>query len=1008
MTRAALRAAVLRRWRWGAALAAALAAYAAIGFLLVPYVLQRNAPARLEEALGRKVVIERIRTNPFTLSVKIDGFAVLDTDGRTPALSWRSLFVDYELWPIVKRELRFRAIRVEQPSVRGGLRRDGAPTFADVAERLRRREGAQPARDGKREEKPWTIAVDRLDIGAAFVEFRDLSRGRPFESTVGPVTLHVESFRTTSDGRSPYTFSGRTEAGETFSWTGTLRVVPLRSSGTLVVENLDLPKYAPYYSDFLRAELRGGRATVRATYELNLGTDRVVRLLDGELNVREVALHDRAGGERILSLPEVDLAGIRLDALENVARVDRVAARGGVLSVRRDGDGGLNLARVMAPPRPAAKRDADAKPVRYEVGALELRGWRVEVDDRMPPRPVELALTKLDVTLEKLRSAPGAESPLTASLEWPGGGALRVEGTVVPGRPAATLAIDGEALALAPIEPYLALYGGVRARVTDGSARGKLRVSVDLARTGAPSYSVTGGAAIDKLVLLDEADEEVVRWRTLEATEIDVRSSPPSVQLGVLRLLEPRLQIVQRPDSTTNLASLAAPSAPAPSAAAKTGGVERAAGAAGEKAATPEPMAYRISTVAVERGRVTVTDRSMRPAAVLRYTGLRAKLTNVSSDARARTSVDVEALIEGTAPFRVAGTLNPRLVGDVTDVTVRSKGIDLTPFGPYSRRYMGYALERGKLDLDMRYRVKQRKLRAENVVRVDQLSLGEKSDSPDAPKFPMGLALAVLTDREGVMTLDVPLEGNLDDPEFRLGRVIWHAVLNVLSKVALAPFTALAGLVGGGADAKLDVIDFKAGSAELDPASQEKVDKIAKALQDRPALKVEVEGIVDASADGVALGREALRRLAAREKWQASRPKKGEAPPASPVISDEEYPRYLKLAYESALRAKPAQVVGAGEARGGPPPSGAPAAAAQGAPGAPPRKGPPTPEDMEALLLERVDVGAALRNLSSERAAAVREQLLARQIDQSRLFLAEVGGGQSKDAGGPSVKLKLK
>jgi hypothetical protein len=424
-------------------------------------------------------------------------------------------------------------------------------------------------------------------------------------------------------------------------------------------------------------------------------------------------------------------------------------------------------------------------------------------------------------------------------------------------------------------------------------------------------------------------------------------------------------------------------------------------------------MTYRISTIAVERGRVTVIDRSMTPAAVLRYTDFRAKLGNFSSDPKARTTVDVEALVEGTAPFRVSGTLNPRLVGDVTDLALRSKGIDLTPFGPYSQRYVGYALERGKLDLDMRYRVKQRKLKAENVVRVDQLTLGEKTDSPDAPKFPMGLALAVLTDRDGVMTLDVPIEGNLDDPEFRLGRVIWHAVLNVLEKVAVAPFAALAKLGGGGGDAKLDTIDFKAGSAALDEASLGKLDQIAKALQSRPTLKVEVQGIVDESTDRTALGREAVHRLAGREKWKASRPKKGEQPPANPVISDAEYPRYLKLAYESALREKPAQVVGGGEARGGSPPSGAPAAAAaEGAPAPAKRtQGPPTPDDMEALLLSRVDLGAELRNLSSGRAAAVREQLVARQIDQSRLFLAEGGQGEKgdkKDAAGPSVRLKLK
>jgi hypothetical protein len=975
--------------RWGGALALALAAYAGVGFLLVPRLLQRSAPARLEEAIGRKVVIERIRTNPFTLSIRVDGFAVLDTDGRTPALSWRSLFVDYELWAVVKREQRFKRIVFEQPSLRGGLRRDGTANFADVVERLRRRSAADP---GDRDDgKPWTIAIDRLDIDAASVEFRDVSNPRPFQTTVGPVTLHMESFRTTADGQSPYSFSGRTEAGEAFTWTGTFRVAPLRSSGTLVIEDVAIAKYAPYYDRALLAEVRQGRVTVRATYELDLGKDRVVRLVDGELRARDVALYDRDGGERILSLPELDVTGIQLDALANDARVGRVDARNGVLSVRRDGGGVLNLAGVLAPQPPAKE------PVRYEVGAIALGGWRVELDDRVPARPVELAATDVELTVEKLRSDRGAEAPIAAALHWPGGGTLRVAGTVSPARPAATLTVDADALALVPVEPYLAHYGEVRARVAEGTVRGKLHAAVDLASEEKVTYAVKGDAAVDGLLVLDAQAEEVVRWRALEAKGIDVQSDPASVQLDVLRVVEPRLRVIRRPDQTTNLAGLTAPAEPA----------MPAAGAQPEpkkvdpklaKLSEPEPTPFRIGTIAVERGRVTVTDRSMSPAAVLRYTGVRARLTNFSSDARARTGVDVEALVEGTAPMRVAGTLNPRLVGDVTNVTVRSKGIDLTPFGPYSRRYVGYALERGKMDLDMRYRVKQRNLRADNVVRVDQLALGEKTESPDAPSFPMGLALAVLTDRHGVMLLDVPVEGNLDDPEFRLGRVIWRAVLNVLGKVAVAPFTAIAHLVGGGPDAKLDTIDFAAGSSTLDEASLGKLDQIAKALQDRPALKLEVEGVTDASTDGAALGREAVRALAAREKWLVSGPKDGAAPPADLVITDEEYPRYLKAAYESALREQPALVSTAAQ----PPP------AAQGAPAAPQRKdGQPTPEAMEALLLERVDVGAALRNLSSERAAAVREQLVAREIDQARLFLAE-GEADGKESAGPGVRLKLK
>jgi hypothetical protein len=984
---------VVRSRRWIAVVAAALALHAVLGFLVAPRVLQRTLPGRLEEQLGRAIRIERIRTNPFTLSVQMDGFAVLDVDRATPALSWRSAFVDFELWPLVKREQRFRTIRLVDPAVRGGLRRDGTPSFADVAERLRKREEARSPEERRKaaEARPWTIVIDRLDVEGALIAFSDASRGRPFEKTIGPVTLHLESFRTTSDGQSPYTATGETDAGERFEWTGTLRVAPLRSTGTLVIDDVAVSKYAPYTADLLRAELRGGRVSVRATYALDVGVNRVVRLLDGELRVRDVALHDPAGGEPILTIPSLDVTGIRLDAVARQAHVARVESSRGVLSVRRDGRGELNLARVLAPSEPAAE------PFAYEVGAIGLDGWRIELDDRMPPRPVQLAAGDVALRVERLRSASGAEAPVTATVGWPGGGTLRVEGTVTPSRPAADLRIEADALALAPLDPYLELYGGVRGRLTGGAARGSLRVSIDLAQPERPAYALGGDAALDGLVLLDDAGQEAARWRALEAKGIDARSDPPALELAVLRVLEPRLRVIKRPDATTNLAALAGP-------AGSRGAAPQGAPAASARAAAPEPTSFRIGTVAVERGRVTVTDATVTPAAIVRYTGLRAKLTNLSSNATARTSVDVEALVEGTAPVRIAGTLNPRLVGDVTDVTVRSKGIDLTPFGPYSGRYMGYALERGKLDVDMRYRVKHRRLRATNVVRVDQLALGSKTDSPDAPSFPMGLALAVLTDRHGVMKLDVPIEGNLDDPDFKLGRIVWQAILNVLGKVALAPFAALGRLVGGGDDAKLDTVEFAAGSAELAPSAVEKLGTLAKVLQERPGLNVEVEGMADDTADGAALRRDAVRALAAREK----------APPRNggvASVTDEEYPRYLMLAYERALRTPPApqpEVQQRAVAEGANVASAATpvrtATAARATPSGKQRA--PTPEEMEALLLTRVDVATALRDLSAERAATVREHLVASGVDQARLFLAD-GGGKADEAS-PSVRFKMK
>jgi hypothetical protein len=376
----------------------------------------------------------------------------------------------------------------------------------------------------------------------------------------------------------------------------------------------------------------------------------------------------------------------------------------------------------------------------------------------------------------------------------------------------------------------------------------------------------------------------------------------------------------------------------------------------------------------VVRGRVSYTDRSTEPAVVTALTDIEARVSNLSSDPKVRSAVDLKATVDGAAPFTVTGTVNPLQQEAFTDLEIRTRGIDLTPLGPYAGKHLGYLIQKGKLDLELRWKVLERKVQAGNVIRFDQFTLGEATQSKEATSLPVRLVLAILTDKDGVILLDVPVEGDLDDPTFRFGRAILHTLKTLLVKVAASPFSALAALAGGGKE-DLSLVEFAPGEAALDEAARKRIDLLGKSLAARPRLGLELDGSIDPVRDGVALRRVELAGLRRRTTGGAQRPPVGEE---AVTLAAEERPRWLAAAFAAA-----------------PPPAAPP-------PG-PARKeaAPPDPAAMEAALLAGVTVPPeALPALATARSQAARDALLAAGLDPARIFLVE-GSERSRKEPGP-------
>jgi hypothetical protein len=525
--------------------------------------------------------------------------------------------------------------------------------------------------------------------------------------------------------------------------------------------------------------------------------------------------------------------------------------------------------------------------------------------------------------------------------------------------------------------------------MTSGEAAVKGNARIGLAQDGALAATFNGDVQVAGFASVDKAaaGEDFLKWSNLFLGQVAYVHSPMSMSIEEISLSDFFSRIIIYPDGRLNLQDIRVAAAEQPPAAeeAKPAPAPATAQAGGQEAAVPP---VRVGKVSLQGGEIDFTDLFIKPNYRADLTEIAGSVVGLSSQLDTTADVELHGRFAKTAPVEIKGKVNP-LVGNLfLDIAANVRDIELGPFSPYSGKYVGYAIEKGKMSFDVNYKIENRKLDAQNKLVLNQLTFGEKVESPDATKLPVRLAVSLLKDRNGVIDVNLPISGTLDDPKFSVGRIVITIIFNLIEKAVTAPFALIGSLFGGGGGEELSYIEFDPGLATLSPASQEKLTKLQTALVERPGLSLDIAGHADPEAD-----REGLRRHKFEQQVKAQKRKQLVKGGASVPTIDEvqvdaaEHDKYLKLAYREAKFPKPRNVIGL--------PKGLPA------------------EEMEKLMLTHTQItDEDLTQLANRRAQSAKDFITqGDKVSLERVFLLapKVGKGAGDDKQqGPRAAFTLK
>lgn len=626
----------------------------------------------------------------------------------------------------------------------------------------------------------------------------------------------------------------------------------------LAVENFKIADVGVAYADASRrspyvVSIDRFGIDLKATAEF--GADTTKADIDGLAAILNgIALTEPGSSAPLAAWDALELAEGRLDLEKREAIIGRAALKGGNAQIVRDKAGTIHLAELFAPKSdetgtktPATEAPADKsaeQPWHFALNAFALEGFDLGIVDHGYSSEIAYDFEDINVALKNITNDGETPVEFDTSLKVKQGGTLKATGTVSPKGDRADAKIAIERINLKGLHPLVSEFGKLKLESGDLSTA----MNVEFVRTPkAPSVRSKGDLSVSDLLLKEtESGKRFLSWKKLSATEIDFSLEPNRLSIQEVKIDQPGSKITIFEDRSTNLAAIFKEKSP------KARAQKAAASPKPPKRDSKKPFPVTVERVRVENGVVDFSDLSLViPFGALVH-DFNGTITDISTAASGRTHLAFTGRVDAFGSVAVDGALNPMQQKQFSDIEVTFRNVAMTSLSPYSATFAGRKIQSGKLDLDLQYKIDNSHLKSENKIVLDNFTLGERVESPNAVSLPLDLAVAVLTDTQGQINVSVPVEGDVDSPEFRYGKLIWEAVTTVVQRAVTAPFRMI-GSVFAGEEEHPDSVLFRPGSDALPPPEQEKLKKVAEAMEKRPMLKLTIHGRFDPKRDGEAL-----------------------------------------------------------------------------------------------------------------------------------------------------------
>ena len=888
------------------ALLTALALYSLLGFLILPGIALRVANQQLANYATTPATLQRIELNPFSLEVTLWGLNIGEPGKEQ--VGFERLYANLQLDSLWTKALHLSDIELDKSKTEILFGKDGKLNLRG----LFKLPASEPT-PADPNAKPFPLRIDRIKLAGGALHFKDERPSEAIEFLYDKLDFELKHLSTLPEDSADMELVAIGPNGGQIDWTGNFSLIPFASEGKLKITDGKMKAFWPYVRDAVPLDLESGVMSLSTDYKLSLAKQTELLLNNLAVSVAPFAIK-APDGRPLAKLERLDISETTVDLAKQQVVVGKIRSHKLETWAALEADGQLDWQKLFAsqPSKPAAKANAEppstpaaadspkpepaapSKPWQVLLTDVQLRDYKVHLADRKAQPAVEVELSPLNLDLQKFDSLNG--SPFALKLDTGVGkqGKLTADGEVNLAPVSARLKVQTRDIDLRVAQSYISPF--IRLELRSGMLGSDL--AVNLKSTEPLALSVTGRAQVDQLHTLDTLKtRDFLKWQQLVVEGLNYQHGD-SLSIDKINLLQPYARFMINDDRTTNIDDLLIPQPP-----------ESAAKSAAAKpaASKDKPLGIHIGGIAINDGSANFADFSLTPNFATAVQQLNGSIGTIDSRQAKPASVDIKGKVDRYAPVTIKGAVNPFDPMASLDIATSFKRVELTTLTPYSGKFAGYRIRKGRLNLDLHYVIIKGQLKAENKVVVEQLQLGEKVDSPDAVSLPLKLAIALLKDVDGKISIELPVTGDLNNPQFSVMPIVWQTLRNLIVKAAAAPFKLIGGLVAGGGSEDLGTVSFAPGSSDLSKDAEAALVKLSQALKERPTLRLEIEGTAAKSSDGPLLAEQRLEREYQYNYYKMLQ-RRGDKVPAKAnllEVPDSEKGPLLEGIYRTRLKVQP-------------------------------------------------------------------------------------------------------
>ncbi|NNM52890.1 MAG: DUF748 domain-containing protein [Pseudomonadales bacterium] len=828
--------------------------YTAVLGWWLPRQLQQQLPVQIAKNLHLQASVQSIKIHPWSLQFELNGLRITQHDHAL--LSFDHLQVGLNLAASLwHRGVALGTITLDRPQIHAYLDEQGHLNLLALL--------PPPSPQHPQASHPFYWSVQQLDLNQGKIEVIDREVHPELQSDIHPLNIHLRHLSALPDHEGSMHVFAELGDGTHLHLQGTMESSPLQATGRLAISHLPLQSWSPLLPT-LPVVVRDGLVEAQVDFSIKTGhANEQILINHGEIEIDNLdVLTPKHPGPQI-TLQQLAIHDISLDISQHHARVGSILLNHGHLELIRNARGQWLGVPSTQPSQVSSTTTASPPqttlPWTWQVGSLNLLDWQIGIHDASMGSPMAMQVQNLALTTGLL--SQNLTEPISATImgRWMPHGTWKVQTQVTPTPLHVEADINANGLSLLPLQPLLTHLSYVSLRQGSISSQGHLH----LQPASSPRLSYLGQISLDHLSLDDSRDQSpLLSWARVSLPKFIYQQTPDNLSIPRVEIQDPYARIGISRQRIVNLSTLRRP---VPAASSRIQKIVTASPPA-------HPLPIHVGEVDFNNGAMAFSDLSLQMPFSAGINQLQGKILNIDSRQNHLAQIQLNGRLNHYGKVNIQGTVNPLARDLFLNLGMSFHDVELTSLTPYAAQFAGYRINQGKLDMDLHYHIEHQQLESENKVTLNQIQLGQPVNSPDAVHLPLKLALALLKDSSGNIDIDLPITGSLNNPDFRYGRVLWSAVVNLFKKVALSPFHALAHLIGGLDESAIKQVNFAAGSSELDATAQKNMTALSQALAQRPTLLLRIHTMTDKQADTYGLKTQTFNTELAQRMQPASNP----------------------------------------------------------------------------------------------------------------------------------------